>query len=317
MYNPFPYSLNNRRFHTFDYHLKTTFGKKVAKISLDGGFTCPNIDGTKGRGGCTYCSGEGSGDFAGDRRLDIVTQFNNVKEKMNTKWKDTFYLPYFQAFTNTYAKVEYLKSVYEPVLTQKDVVGIYIATRADALADEVVEYLKELNERTYLVVELGLQTIFDTTGEKINRCHTYKEFLDGYNKLKKANINIGVHIINGLPLETKEMMLETVKEVARLKPHNIKIHLLHILKGTKIAEQYENNEFETLTLEKYVEIVCDQLELLPPKIIVQRLTGDGSKEDLVAPLWSLKKFVVINEIDKELARRNSYQGKNAEEDLLW
>ncbi len=308
MENPFIYSLNNRRFHTFDYHLRSKFNCKVAKISLDGGFTCPNRDGTRGTGGCSFCSAQGSGDFAGDRCLDIITQFENVKAKMNKKWKDTLYLPYFQAFTNTYGSVDYLKTIFEPVLKQEKVVGLFISTRADCLEDDVAEYLADLNKRTYLVVELGLQSVFDETAKLLNRGHTYEEFLHGYRKLKNAGINIGIHVINGLPNETKEMMIETVRQVSLLKPHNIKIHLLHILKGTKIEESYARNEFEVLTLEDYVQIVCNQLEILPPEIVVQRLTGDGGKEDLVAPLWPLKKFVVMNEIDKELLRRNSYQG---------
>lgn len=308
MNNPFPYSINNRRFHTFDYHLKTKFGKKVAKISLDGGFTCPNIDGTKSFGGCTYCSSKGSGDFAGNRELDILEQFDLVKGKMNEKWKDTFYLPYFQAYTNTYAPVEYLKSVYEPVLQKEDVVGLFIATRADALEDDVIDYLSELNKRTYLVVELGLQSIFDKTGEVINRGHTYGEFLEGYKKLQDRGINIGVHLINGLPFETKEMMLESAYEVSKLNPHNVKLHLLHVLKDTVLAKQYEAGMFKTLEFCEYVDIVCDQLELFAPEVIIQRLTGDGDKKELVAPLWSLKKFVVMNEIDKEMLKRNSYQG---------
>ena len=308
MQNPFPYSLNNRRLHTFDYHLKTEFGQKVAKISLDGGFTCPNIDGKKGFEGCTYCSAKGSGDYAGNRHLDIVSQFEQIKERMSSKWKNTLYLPYFQAYTNTYADASYLKSVYEPVLQQKDVVGLYIATRADALEDDVLDYLCELNKRTYLVVELGLQSIFDETAKNINRGHNYDEFLQGFNKLTERNIKIGVHIINGLPFETKEMMVKTAEEIGKLKPHNIKIHLLHILEGTKMADQYANGEFKALEMSQYVDIVCDQLEVIPQEVIIQRLTGDGVEDKLIAPLWSLKKFITMNEIDKELAKRDSYQG---------
>lgn len=310
MENPFPYSLNNRRFHTFDYHLKSKFGKKVSKIALNGGFTCPNIDGLKGFGGCTYCSSKGSGDFAGNKNSDIIEQFNQIKTLMCKKWSDTLYLPYFQAYTNTYASVDYLKSVYEPVLKQENVVGLFIATRADALDFDVLDYLEELSRRTYLVVELGLQSSFDSTGEKINRCHSYNEFLNGFYKLRARNINIGVHIINGLPFETKEMMLETAKKVSALNPHNVKIHLLHIMKNTKIAKEFENGEFKALELDEYVDIVCDQLEFFHKDVIIQRLTGDGVKDDLIAPLWSLKKFIVMNEIDKEMVRRNSFQGKN-------
>lgn len=284
------------------------FGKKVFKVSLNAGFTCPNIDGTKGVGGCIYCSGSGSGDFAGNPAEDIVTQFETVKLKMHKKWPDAEYIGYFQAHTNTYAPLEVLKENFEAILKLDKVVGLSIATRADALSDDVMDYLEELSKRTYLVVELGLQSVFDKTGEIINRCHTYQEFLYGYNKLKERGINICVHLILGLPGETHEMMLESVKETVNLMPHAIKLHLLHILKGTKIAKMYENGEIRTLTRDEYVDIIVDALELIPPEIIIQRLTGDGARDLLIAPLWSLKKFCVLNEIDKEMIRRNCYQG---------
>ncbi len=308
MKNSFEYSLDNKRYHTWNYHLMNKFGEKVFKVSLNAGFTCPNIDGTKGVGGCIYCSDAGSGDFAGKPCDSVLEQFEKVKTKMHEKWEKAKYIPYFQAHTNTYAPLETLKEKFEPVLKQDGVVGLSIATRADCLSDEVVDYLYELSKRTYLIVELGLQTIFNKTGELINRCHTYEEFLKGYKKLSDKGINICVHLIIGLPSETKEMMLESVKAVAKLKPHAVKLHLLHILKGTRLARMYENNEFKTLTRDEYVDIIVDALELLPKETIIQRLTGDGAKDDLIAPLWSLKKFCVLNEIDKEMVRRNSYQG---------
>lgn len=308
MQNDFEYSNDNKRYHTWNYHLNRKFGTKVFKVALNAGFTCPNIDGSKGFGGCSYCSNSGSGDFAGNPAHSILNQFEEVKMRMHQKWKTAKYIPYFQAHTNTYAPVDVLKERFEPVLAQENVVGISIATRADALPDDVLDYLSELNNRTYLIVELGLQTVFDSTGEHINRCHTYQEFLDGYNKLKERNINVCVHIIDGLPNETKEMMLETARQVAKLKPHCVKLHLLHILKNTRIAKEYERGEFQTLTLEEYVDIICSQLELFPKETVIQRLTGDGGRDSLIAPLWSLKKFVVLNEIDKEMLRRNSYQG---------
>lgn len=304
----FKYSDDNKRYHTWNYHLRHKFGQKVFKVALNGNFTCPNIDGTKGIGGCTYCSSMGSGDFAGDASKSIEQQFDEVKERMLNKWHDALYIPYFQANTNTYAAVDVLRSKFEPVLNKENVVGISIATRADCLADDVLDYLSELNERTYLIVELGLQSIFDKTGERINRCHTYAEFLDGYNKLKERNINICVHLINGLPGETKEMMTKSAQAVAALRPHCVKLHLLHILKNTKMAEEYANGEFELLTLEKYVDIIVSQLELFHEDTIIQRLTGDGGRESLIGPLWSLKKFVVLNEIDKEMLRTNTFQG---------
>lgn len=307
MENKFKYSLDNKRYHTWNYHLQQKFGCKVFKVALNGGFTCPNLDGTKGRGGCIYCL-SGSGEFAGNPAHDVLTQFEEIKAKMHQKWPEAKYIPYFQANTNTYAPAEILRERFEPVLGQPNVVGISIATRADCLADDALEYLSELNERTYLIVELGLQTIYDKTGELINRCHTYADFLEGYRKLKERDINVCVHLIDGLPLETRDMMIESAKAVAALKPHCVKLHLLHVLKGTRLAEMYERGEFRTLTMEEYVETVVDQLELFSAETVIQRITGDGGWNTLLAPRWSLKKFVVMNEIDKLMVRRDTYQG---------
>lgn len=308
MKSPFPYSDDNKRYHTWNYHLRHTFGCKVMKISLNAGFTCPNIDGSKGVGGCTYCSSSGSGDFAGNPEDKLLMQFEEVKSKMNQKWSEGKYMPYFQAHTNTYAPVERLKSCFEPMLRQPDVVGLSIATRADCLPDDVLDYLSNLNSRTYLIVELGLQSIHDKTGERINRCHTYEDFLEGYRKLTERGIKVCVHLINGLPGETKEMMLETARAVAALKPYCVKLHLLHVLKSTKIAKELEEGKFRLLDLEEYVDIIVSQLELFHPETVIQRLTGDGGRDSLIGPLWSLKKFVVMNEIDKEMLRRNTMQG---------
>ena len=303
----FSFTIDNKRYHTYNYFLRTKFGGKVMKISLNGGFTCPNIDGTKGIGGCTYCSSSGSGDFAGDPSLDIHRQFEEVKAMMTNKWEGK-YIAYFQANTNTYAPLSRLKTLYESALSEKDVIGLSIATRADCISEEIADYLKELSEKTYLTVELGLQTIHDKTGERINRCHSYADFSKGYNMIKERGIPVCVHLINGLPGETHEMMVETAREVGKLNPDFVKLHLLHIIKGTKIAEEFENGEFSLMTLPEYVSVICDQLEVLPQETVIQRVTGDGKKEDLIGPMWSLKKFVVMNEIDKELVRRNSYQG---------
>lgn len=309
MENKFKYSLDNKRYHTWNYYLRNKFGGKVFKVSLNGGFTCPNIDGTKGYGGCTYCSSLGSGDFAGDPEKDIIGQFHEVKKGLHKKWPEAKYIAYFQANTNTYDSVENLKKRFEPVLGEENVVGLDIATRADCLQDDIVEYLAELKERTNLIVELGLQSIFDKTGERINRCHTYQEFLEGYQKLKERGIDVCVHLIIGLPGETPEMMIESAKAVASLKPHSVKLHLLHILKGTKMAKEYEEGKIKVLTRDEYVKIIVDILEILPEEIVLQRLTGDGGKDMLIAPLWSLKKFVVLNEIDKEMVRRDCCQGE--------
>lgn len=306
--NPFPFSDSNKRYHTLNYYNKKKFGCKIIKISLNGGFTCPNIDGTVGRGGCTYCSNAGSGDFAGNPCKSITEQFEDEKELMCHKWHKGKYIAYFQAYTNTYAPIEVLQAKYEEALAQENVVGLAIATRADAISDEAFVYLKELSQRTYLVVELGIQSIFDETGIRINRGHTFKQFEDMVKKLQSANINVCAHIIDGLPGETREMMIKTAKTLALINLHSVKIHLLHIIKGTKIAQEYLNGEFKLLTRDEYVNIVCDQLEYFPKETVIERITGDGAANELIGPLWSLKKLVVINEIDKELLRRNSYQG---------
>lgn len=309
MENPFLYSNDNKRYHTWNYHLRQHFGEKVFKVSLDAGFDCPNRDGTVAFGGCTFCSAAGSGDFAGNRAEDVVTQFYKVKEKMNEKWKNGKCMAYFQAFTNTHAPVEVLKQTFEPVLELEGVVGISIATRPDCLPDDVVEYLADLNKRTYLWVELGLQTVHERTALLINRAHDYKTYVEGVEKLRKHNIRVCSHIINGLPLESYEMMMETAKEVAKLDIQGLKIHLLHLLKGTPMVKQYEKGQLQFLSQEDYVNLVVDQLELFPPSVIIHRITGDGPPDLMIGPMWSLKKWEVLNSIDAEFERRGSWQGK--------
>ena len=299
---------DNKRYHTWNYYLRNTFGEKIFKVSINAGFTCPNIDGKVAYGGCTYCSKEGSGDFAGNPKDDLIKQFNDIKEMMLRKWPNAKYIGYFQAYTNTYAPLEVLKEKYETILAQDDVVGLSISTRPDCLEDDVLEYLAELNERTNLWVELGLQTIHDSTSKIINRGHDYKTFLEGVEKLKSKNIKTVVHIINGLPGEDYNMMMETAKAVADLNVHGIKIHLLHVIKNTPMARMLEKNMMSLMTQDDYVNLVCDQLEILPPEMVIHRLTGDGKKEDLVGPLWSLKKWEVLNAIDDTMKARDSYQG---------
>ena len=306
--NPFEFSDDNKRYHTYNYYLRRRFGRKVMKIPLNVDLGCPNRDGTKGMGGCKFCSAYLSGEFAGDPCDDIRTQFESVKKKMNEKWADGLYIPYFQAGSNTYAPVEKLREMYETALSVENCAGLSIATRADCIDEQKAALLGELAQRTYLTVELGLQTVHDKTALAMNRCHTFADFLKGYELLRKNGVNVCVHIIDGLPGETREMMLETARELSKLELHSIKIHLLHVLKNTELAKMYERGEFQTLEMQEYVDIVCDQIELLPKELIIQRVTGDGAKDELIAPLWSLKKFCVMNEIDKELGRRDSYQG---------
>jgi hypothetical protein len=305
----FEFGENNKRYHTLDYFYKHKYGTKVFKVSLNAGFTCPNIDGTKGHGGCIYCSKLGSGEFAGNEQKDLVTQFYEVKEMMHKKWPSAKYIGYFQAHTNTYAPLSILKEKYECILNLPNVVGLNIATRPDSICEECLDYLEELNKKTNITIELGLQSIHEKTARAINRCHTLTCFEEMVYKLHNRNIPIVVHIMNGLPGETKEMMLETVSYLNTLPIWGIKIHMLHIIKGTALATLYEKHPFPLLTREEYVDIVCDQIELLDKHIVINRITGDPKKEDLIAPTWLLKKFCVLNEIDKELKRRNSYQGK--------
>lgn len=304
----FAYSDSNKRYHTYNYFLKQKFGCKVAKLSLDAGFSCPNIDGTKGHGGCTYCSGRGSGDFAGNPADSLRQQMEQQKAVMEKKWPGSQYIAYFQAHTNTHGSVEQMKNAFQAVLDIPGVVGISIATRADCLDEEKADYIASLMERSFVEVELGLQSVFDVTGERINRCHSYEEFLAGFALLKARNIPVCVHLINGLPGENREMMLESARRVGELRPHSVKLHLLHVIEGTVLAEQWKRGEFPLLEREEYVDILCDQLELLPPEIVIQRITGDGDKATLLGPLWSMDKKKVMNAIDMEMARRNSWQG---------
>jgi len=305
----FKYSNTNKRYHTLDYFYKNRFNEKIFKVSLNTGFTCPNIDGTVGFGGCIYCSASGSGEFAGNPKDEIKKQFDEVKQMMLKKWPKAKYIAYFQARTNTYAPVEKLKEIYEEVLTYEDVIGINIATRPDSISDECLDYLEDLNKRTYLTIELGLQTIKEETSILINRCHTLKTFEDMVKKLRKRNIDVVVHIINGLPNETKEDMLNTIKYLNKLDIQGIKIHMLSITKNTRLEKYYEEHPFHVLTKEEYIDIVIDQLELLRPEIVIHRITGDPKLEDLIEPTWLVKKFCVLNDIDKEMVKRDSYQGK--------
>jgi len=311
----FIYTNSNKRYHTLDYFYKNKFNSKVCKISLNAGFTCPNIDGTVGRGGCIYCSKLGSGDYAGDEKDDLITQFNSVKQVMTNKWPNSKFIGYFQAHTNTYAPVDVLKKKYELILSQENVIGLSIATRADSITDKCLNYLSELNNKTFLTIELGLQTIHESTSKYINRCHTLKCFEDMVKKLRERNINVVVHIINGLPYETKEMMLETVKYLNSLDIQGIKIHMLSILKDTKLALLYKDENFKTLSRDEYIDIVCDQLELIRPEIVIHRITGDPKISDLIEPDWLCKKVTILNDIDKEMVRRNSYQGCKIKDEI--
>ena len=310
--NNFIYSNTNKRYHTLDYFYKQKFHSKVFKISLNAGFSCPNIDGTVGYGGCIYCSKSGSGEFAGNKEDSLEKQFNTIKNIMLRKWPNGKFIGYFQARTNTYADVATLKKLYEKVLSFDNVIGLNIATRPDAISKECLDYLEELNKKTYLTIELGLQTTNEKTAKLINRCHTLSCFENMVKELRKRNINVVVHIINGLPYETKEDMLNTVKYLNTLDIQGIKIHMLSILKDTPLEKLYQKEHFKVLTKEEYIDIVISQLELLRPEIVIHRITGDPDSKELIAPTWLIKKFCVLNDIDKEMVRRNTYQGIKTE-----
>ncbi|QMS84319.1 TIGR01212 family radical SAM protein [Candidatus Xianfuyuplasma coldseepsis] len=303
------YRTAEKPYNTLNAYYRHTYGKKVFKVSLNGDFTCPNKDGTSGVGGCTFCSQSGSGDFAGDKKLPLAQQFQTIKAMMHQKWDDAYYIAYFQANTNTYADVTRLKTLYDEALSlDSNIVGLSIATRCDALDDTIYDLLETYHNQTDLIVELGLQSIHDKTAEYINRGHDLDCFTKAVTELRKRGIAVVVHIINGFKTETKEDMLQTIDYINTLDVQGIKIHLLHIMKHTAMGREYQRNPFPILSREAYVDIVCDQIERLHPDIIIHRLTGDSPKDVLLAPLWSLKKFVVMNEIDKELRHRGTYQG---------
>ena len=302
----FKYSFDNKRYHTLNYFYQQKFGKKTFKVSLNPGFSCPNKVNNKG---CIFCLDE-SGHFAGDKKDDLITQFKNVKEQMEKKWPDSYYIGYFQAGTNTNAPLKTLKKCYETILDIPNVLGLSIATRSDAISPDVMDYLQELNKKTFLTVELGLQSCHEKTLKLINRGHSLENFVNCVKELKKRKIFVVVHIINGLPYETKKDMIETVKFLNSLKIDGIKIHMLCILKNTALEQLYKKEKFPLLSLEEYVDIVCEQLTYLDPKIVIQRLTGDPDKSFLIEPAWVLKKFCVLNNIDKLMKKRDIYQGSN-------
>ena len=308
--NPFKYSDTNKRYHTYDYYLKHRFGAKCAKITLDCGFTCPNIDGRCGVGGCIYCSG-GSGARITSALLPIEEQYRQGVDKIRKKWDVKKLIPYLQAYTNTYTSPEILEKILDTVSKFEGAVMIDIATRADCLGQDIVAVLDRVSRVIPVTVELGLQSAKDETALAINRGHDFDTFTNGFNRLRGGapNVKIGVHIINGLPGETAQDMKNTVGSVANLHPDLVKIHLLHVLDGTVLGEMYKRGEYVPMERDEYISVVCDQLEILPPDIVVERVTGDGLADELLAPEWSKKKVTVINDIDKELYKRGSWQGK--------
>lgn len=312
MKNPFIYSDDNKRYHTFNYYLKHRFSTKVFKVPLNASFTCPNRDGTCGVGGCTFCSSKGSGDTVHDAK-DLMEQFEKGKEMMLRKWPNGQAMAYFQAYTNTYGSLEQLQACFEPFMEREDVLGICIATRADCLNESIVAYLDSLAKRKEVWIEVGLQTIHNETALAVNRGHTYECFEDAIHRLAQTDCKICVHLMNGLPYETKEMMIASAKKVGQLPIHAVKIHMLHLLKHTKMGNDYLNQPFPLLSKEEYVAIICEQLKVLPKEIVIERLTGDGILSDLIAPDWTIKKVCVLNDIDKCMALNNWTQGMLVEE----
>ena len=304
--NPYEFTDTNKRYQTYDYYTRRVFGRKCARIPLDCGFTCPNKDGTRGTGGCAFCL-NGSSSAAGT----LGEQYEAAARVARRKWGDVGLIPYLQANTNTYAPPEKLRKIYDEAASLPGAVMLAVATRADCLGDGVIAELVRASERLPVTVELGLQTTNDVTAERIGRGHTFAEFVDGYRRLREAggNISVGFHVINGLPGETREDMVRTARDAAALRPDQIKIHLLHVLRGTRIWEDYMRGEYVPMEREEYVMTVCDQIEVLPPETVVARLTGEAPAEILEAPAWCRLKIAVMNDVDKELYRRGTWQGR--------
>lgn len=313
--NPFPYSDTNKRYHTFSYAMKKQYGKKLAKIPLNAGFTCPNRDGSKATGGCAFCSAQGSGDTILASGDSLVRQYALNLERAQRKWPDCLGMAYFQSFSNTYGPLEALQTLYQPFYLREDVAAISIATRTDCFFEETAKWLGSQSKETW--VEFGLQSIHANTAKEMNFCHTPDDARRAVELCKKYGLKSCLHIINGLPGETPAMMLETARFVAALHPDAIKIHMLHLLNSSRLGTAWKKAPFVLLSQEEYVSIVCDQLECLPADMIIERVTGDGLASDLLAPDWTLKKTVTANEIDKELLARNSWQSRLCPKDPVF
>ncbi len=309
--NPYKNSCDNKRYYTISYYFKKKYNQKVAKVPLNAGFTCPNRDGTKGIGGCTFCSEKGSGDSILKFDQDLETQYEQGLKRMRKKWPDCLGFAYFQSYTNTYADLETIKKIYDPFYAREDVLGVCIATRADCLEEDVLEYFANKAREKETWIEIGLQSVHEKTIQRLNRCHSTNEVWEALKKIKNTQIKSCVHIINSLPYETKEEMIDTVKELSKHPFDAIKIHMLHLIQNTALAKQYKESPFPILSLEEYVDVVVRQLEYLPYDCIIERLTGDGMADDLIEPEWTIKKTIVTNEIDKKMAKENTWQGKKS------
>lgn len=304
--NPFPYTFDNKRYHTLAYHNRVQ-NCKTQKAVIDAGLSCPNIDGTCGVGGCIFCDG-GSGYFTQDKAFSVTEQLQAEKVRIHKKSPESKIIAYFQTHTNTYAPDEKLRALYEEALAF-GVYGVSIATRPDCIGKDVLSLLKELNGKTHLTVELGLQSSNDEAAARIHRGYKYEVFKETFLRLRENNIRVCVHIIDGLPGETEAEMIKTAEDLAQLRPDGVKIHLLHVIRGTQLAGLYESGAYTPMTFEDYVRVVIRQLEVLPPETVIERITGDGDKTKLLAPLWSRDKIRVLGTIDREMAVGNTWQGR--------
>ena len=300
---------NGKPYHSFDYMLKERFGEKIYKVALDAGMTCPNRDGTLGSRGCIFCSAGGSGDFAGSRQDSITQQIEKQAASIRQKRGVAKFIAYFQAYTNTYAPVDYLRKIYTEAISHPDIVAISIGTRPDCLDEDILQFLDELNQKKPVWVELGLQTIHETTARYIRRGYPLSCFEQAVSELRKRNLDVIVHTILGLPGESKNDILSTIEYLNHRDIQGIKLQLLHVLKGTDLAEDYLAGKFQVYSMEEYLELVIDCLEHLNPEIVIHRLTGDGPKDLLIAPLWSSAKRTVLNTLHRECKRRHAFQGK--------
>ena len=307
----FEYNITNKHYHTLDYYLKSKYNKKVFKVSLNASFSCPNRDGTKGINGCAFCSSTGSGDFAGKASDPLLVQFENIKQIMEQKWSDAYYIAYFQAYSNTYGSVSKLKETFEQFINKEKVIGLSIATRCDCINEEIVEYLKELKTHfKEFWVELGLQTAKKSSMELLNLKYNFSDFKKACQLLNKANIKVVVHIIDGLPFESKEDQLNTIRQINKLNIFGLKIHVLNVIENTKIAKMYLNNEFNVISEEDFIDIASSQLAILDDKVIIHRLGADSASEDLIAPSWVRKKMSIVDKIDTHMKENEIFQGES-------
>lgn len=307
----FEYNITKKHYHTLDYYLKSKYNKKVFKVPLNASFTCPNRDGTKGVGGCIFCSAVGSGDFAGNPSDSLENQFNKVRERINQKWPDAYNIVYFQAFSNTYGSIEKLKETFEPFINKENVIGMSIATRCDCINQEIVDYLKTLKVHfKEFWVELGLQSANSKTMKLLNLGYTYKEFENAVKMLSKAGIDVIIHIIDGLPYETKQDQINTIKKINKLNFKGLKIHVLNILDNTNIAKMYLSNQFVPISEKEFIETVTLQLSHLKDNVVIHRIGADSKIDDLLAPSWVSKKMKIVDKIDVLMDENDIYQGDN-------